>query len=194
MRHFKRVNPPDFLKQNWEKWGVEWEIRKTAKTSAKFTWRMFENQPVNQRLIPLLKEQTNDHCSFCDNFPVSPPSIDTIEHFRPKADFPKLAYQWENLYYCCNYCQQKGDEFHDLLLQPDHFDYRFDRYFTWDYENGLLLVNVAATSEDQKRAEITIKIYRLNDGHPTFRRLSSRRRRLDPESDLGQFAYRNFVE
>jgi hypothetical protein len=54
---------------------------------------------VNQKLLPLLKNQTQDHCSFCDAFPVDPPSIPTIEHFRPKTAFPKEAFKWENLYY-----------------------------------------------------------------------------------------------
>jgi hypothetical protein len=62
-------------------------------------WHEIDGAKVNQKLLPLLKNQTQDHCSFCDAFPVDPPSIPTIEHFRPKTAFPREAFKWENLYY-----------------------------------------------------------------------------------------------
>ena len=109
MRKFTRLAEPDFLTDKWEQWGLDWERRKSENPGAAFNWRQHENEAVNQKLLPRLKEQTQDHCSFCDHFPVSPPSIETIEHFRPKARFPRDAYRWTNLYFCCTHCQQKGN-------------------------------------------------------------------------------------
>src|SRR5580658_691930 len=111
MRKFQRVNQPEFLAENWEAWGLEWEERRNANNAALFNWRQIDNVPVNHRLLPLLKGQTQNHCSFCDAFPVAPPSIETIEHFRPKTRYLRVAYQWENLYFCCTHCQQKGADF-----------------------------------------------------------------------------------
>ena len=35
-----------------------------------------------------------------------------IEHFRPKAPYPKHMYQWTNLLLCCTHCGRlKGDQF-----------------------------------------------------------------------------------
>ena len=41
-----------------------------------------------------------------------------IEHFRPKAVFPKRIYQWTNLLLCCSECGRfKGDKFPVLARQ-----------------------------------------------------------------------------
>jgi uncharacterized protein (TIGR02646 family) len=194
VRKFERGPEPEFLKAKWEAWGLEWEQRRLAVGGAKFYWRQYEGEPVNQKLMPALKAQTQDHCSFCDNFPVSPPSIDTIEHFLPKAHFPRQAFEWKNLYFCCMHCQQKGDEFSETALRPDVVEYAFDRYFRWDFTRGTLEVNEAASIEDQEKARVTIALYRLNEGHPSLRRRELRRRVQGAEEPLDDFAYRNYVE
>lgn len=193
MKKFERGPAPGFLVDNCEAWGLDYEQRRTAEPGARFFWRQFEGQPVNQRLLPLLKVQTQDHCAFCDNFPVSPPSIETIEHFRPKSVFPREAYRWENLYFCCQHCQQKGDDYDEDLLRPDAIDYEFDRYFRWDFTSGEIKINDQASSADQRRAEVTIRLYKLNERHPVIRKLwLSRRARLEEES-LDTMPYRHFI-
>jgi uncharacterized protein (TIGR02646 family) len=193
MRKFKRAPAPEFLLEKWESWGKKWAQRRAANPAASFHWHSVENELVNLKLRPLLKAQVSDHCSFCDNYPISPPSYDTIEHFRPKRLFPREAYQWENLYYCCDCCQRKGDDFDDALLRPDAEDYTFDRFFRWDYTRGTLELNERASAEDQHRAEVTVMLYRLNDGHPSLRRRELRRRSLMPDEPIDDFAYRDFV-
>jgi uncharacterized protein (TIGR02646 family) len=193
MRKFQRVNQPDFLVDRWEAWGIDWERRRLENPGAGFNWRQFNGTPVNQLLLPSLKAQTQDHCSFCDSFPVSPPSIDTIEHFRPKSTFPRDAYRWDNLYFCCMYCQQKFDDFHEDLLRPDADDYDFDQYFRWDFTQGTIEINKHASTENQRRADVTIRLYKLNEGHPTLRKLEMRRRKQGQGDPLDEFAYRHYV-
>lgn len=194
MRKFQRGPEPEYLAAHCEQWGLEWESRRSANSGAKFHWHKLDGEPVNQKLLPFLKAQTQDHCSFCDNFPVSPPSIDTIEHFRPKAHFPRDAYRWSNLYFCCMHCQQKSDDFDDAALQPDAIDYQFDRYFRWDFTDGTIKPNEQASSEDQNRARVTIALYRLNENHPSLRRRELRKRGQGKEDPLDDFAYRNYIE
>ena len=193
MRKFQRGAEPAFLTAKWEEWGLGWEQRHQANPGAKFHWHEVDGESVNHKLLPLLKAQTQDHCSFCDNFPVSPPSIDTIEHFRPKAHFPREAYCWANLYFCCMYCQQKSDDFDEAALRPDSEDYQFERYFRWDYTLGKIEVNDQASEEDQLRAETTIRLYRLNEGHPSLRKRELRRRAQGIQDPLDDFAYRGYV-
>ena len=193
MRKFKRAPAPEFLLEIWELWGEEWERLRAANPAACFHWRTVEGQPVNHKLLPALKAQVQDHCSFCDNYPISPPSYDTVEHFRPKALFPREAYKWENLYYCCDFCQGKGDEFDEAMLRPDAEDYAFDRFFRWDYTRGTLEVNERALPEDQHRAGVTLNLYRLNDKHPSFRLRALHQRSLMPDEPLDDVAYRDFV-
>jgi uncharacterized protein (TIGR02646 family) len=194
MNPFKRAAEPAFLIKNWESWGREWEDRKAQNPSARFHWHQINGTPVNQLLLPMLKEQTQAHCSFCDAFPVAPPSIDTIEHFRPKSKYPRIACKWDHLYYCCDWRQQKGDGFDEALLKPDDESYSFDRYFRWDYTQGLLMINERATPENQKRAEAVIVYYKLNEGHPSLRKRELRRRSRFVDDPLDDFAYRNFVD
>ena len=193
MRKFQRAAEPEFLAAVWEKWGLEWERRRAANANAAFHWHQVDGERVNQKLLPTLKAQSQDHCSFCDNFPVSPPSIDTIEHFRPKALYPREAYRWTNLYFCCMHCQQKNDGFDEAALQPDAIDYHFEHYFRWDYTLGRIEVNERASPQDQQRARVTIRLYRLNEGHPNLRKRELRRRAQGADHPLDDFAYRDYV-
>lgn len=194
MRKFQRLPSPAFLVERWEQWGLEWEKRLKAGAGAAFHWHEVDHEPVNHKLLPVLKKQVQDHCSFCGAFPVSPPSNPTIEHFRPKRRFPLEAYKWENLYYCCDHCQQKGEDFDEALLRPDADDYSFEKFFRWDFTTGTLEVNEQASLQDQNRAEKTRQAYRLNIDHPRHRRLEAYKRSRMPELPLDLFAYRDFVE
>ena len=194
MRKFQRAAEPEVLAENWVAWGEEWERRHAENSRAQFHWHVVNGKTVNEIILPSLKGQTQDHCSFCDNFPVSPPSIDTIEHFRPKSQYPREAYHWPNLYYCCAYCQQKGVRFDERALQPDALDYEFDRYFRWDFTTGEIKPKDTASPEDQVRAQATIDLYSLNIEHPTFRKRELRKRSQGRADPLDDFAYRGFVE
>jgi hypothetical protein len=78
-------------------------------------------------------------------------------------------------------------------LQPDAPNYDFDRYFRWDYTLGTIEVNEQASPEDQRRANVTIKLYKLNDGHPSLRKRELRKRAKDARGLLDDFAYRDYV-
>ena len=153
MRPFKRSEPPSILAEHGEEWGRDFE------ESGNFHWHIDSGQKVNHILLPALKLQTQEHCSFCDGFPVSTISNETIEHFHPKSKYPLKAFLWENLYFCCDRCQtNKGEKFDDLLLRPDAVDYCFDDYFRWDLVSGELHANPNSSQENQDRANITIKL------------------------------------
>lgn len=159
------VYPPNIL--NWEAWGLDYEQKKLQNPKYEFQWR----KKVYSDLIELLLIMTKKHCSFCDSSPMRSQIRETIEHFRPKSLFPRLAYQWENLFACCGRCQDaKGDKFDELLLKPDEIEYEFTRYFFFDAQTGELMPQPQATPEDQNRAVVTIQLYKLNEfGRPDAR-------------------------
>lgn len=195
MRKQVREPAPGFLAENWEQWGVEWERRLMANPGCTWDWRQVGNERVNQRITPRLKAQTREHCSFCDFHPVRPPSDEPIEHFRPKRLFPRLAWQWENLFHCCRCCQSKGDQWDEALLKPDAEDYEFSRYFFRDFTNGRLEAQPGADAIDRERAEVTIRRYGLNEhGHPAQRLVELERRSGLKGWSLDRFSYRDFME
>lgn len=115
----------------------------------------------------------------------------TIEHFKPKDNYPELSCDWYNLYICCGNCQQKSTNYSTFLLRPDAPLYNFDKYFIYNFRTGDLEINPDASPLEKKQADETIKLYKLND----FNRPQSRKRELKKFADsnspnVNDFAYR----
>lgn len=197
MRPFNRLDAPDFLTENWEKWGNEYAARKTANPSYAFNWKQHQGQPVNQRLLPDLQKQTQSHCSYCDAYPPKLPDK-TIDHFRPKGDarFYHFAYHWENLYFACGHCQKaKMERFDDALLRPDEAGYSFERYFIFNFSTGEVEINPAASDEDKYRAEVTLRLFGFNqEGQPFSRRREWKSFEKQVFEDLNDYAFRFLFE
>lgn len=124
---------------NWEAWGQEYKIylESNRANGVGFSWR----QNIYEPLRTALSELTNGHCSFCDGYPIGENSRETIEHYEPKNDFPLKAYQWENLFYCCDKCQSEANKLPFVFtLKPDEANYGFDNYFYFDLQTGELKV------------------------------------------------------
>ncbi|MCP5103383.1 MAG: hypothetical protein GY950_08390 [bacterium] len=195
MEKIERTNAPGWLKQKWKEWGEAWAVKyaKTKKSSS-FRWRQYKNKG-RKDLVEALSTMTRHHCSFCDSYPMGMRMQPTIEHFKPKTQFPLEAYKWENLFLCCGLCQEKGDAFDDRLLKPDEDYYSFDKYFDIDWLTCELIPNRKASDEDRERAEITIKLFRLNDnGKPDDRRAELEKYEELEDWDLEEFSYRFFIE
>lgn len=196
MRKQQRPETPGILLEHGERWTENWVRRREENSSARFNWPSHDGRSLNEWLLPHLNEMTQRHCAFCDGFPMNTQSRETIEHFRPKSrtEFQHLAFEWSNLYLCCDVCQSnKRDDWDDDLLAPDEAIYRFERYFECNFLTGEILPNALASERDRRRAEVTIRLYGLNDGN----RPSSRRLEIDhPASSrpLDSRPYRDFIE
>lgn len=197
MRKFQRVLEPEVLQQHGKKWTTQWIQLCERNPNANFSWYQVDGRSAREHILPTLAEQTQLHCSFCDAFPVGGVSNETIEHFRPKSQFPEFAYRWSNLYYCCNACQSaKGERWDDLLLNPDEEQYSFARYFEFDFTTGEIKPNAVANDTDQRRAQTTINHYNLNsEDRQRNRKLELRkmRRSTDSENEHHLWAYRDFL-
>ena len=195
MNRITRTPAPDWLEEKWEEWGRQWQnkYRKT-KNPCKFRWRR-NHKKGKDDLTRDLSKMTQLHCSFCDAYPMIKRLQPTIEHFRPKTKFPLLAYKWDNLFLCCGLCQEKGDRFDEKLLKPDANDYGFDTYFAIEWVTGELKPNPAASQTEQERAEITIKLYKLNEhGKPEDRLEELRKFEESNHPDINNWSYRFFIE
>ncbi|MDM8563142.1 hypothetical protein QUF54_07295, partial [Candidatus Marithioploca araucensis] len=170
MEKINRTEVPDWLKEKWQERGEKWQSKyASTKKSKDFQWYRNKNQGYDE-LVHELSEMTQYHCSFCDAYPMGSRIPHSIEHFKPKTKFPLLAYQWDNFFLCCGICQKKGDHFDEDLLKPDAENYDFDKYFDIKWDTGELIPNSDASEKDQRRAEITIRLYKLNEyGKPDDR-------------------------
>jgi len=165
MRPFRRLDPPDWLREHAQAWGEEYARKKVEKRSHRFEWKPFRGKKVNHHLLPKLKEQTDNHCSYCDRFPPFR-NDETIDHFCPKGDsrFYGLVYEWENLYLACGNCQAAKLEQYDAdLLRPDEPSFHFEYYFNYNYYEHILEPNLERNEADQRKAKTTIRLLGLND-------------------------------
>ena len=197
MRKFIRGESPDFLIGKWKEWGSRYRNNRQRNSGFSFQWPVYNGQAINILLEPLLAQLTNDHCSFCDNFPIRTKE-DSIDHFKPKSRpaYYGLVCQWENLYYCCQNCQQyKREQYNQFLLQPDDINYLFDTYFIYSFTSHEINPNPSLQQSLKRKAETTINILGLNDkGHIAARRISLERyeskKVLGEVIEVNDFPYR----
>lgn len=187
MRKFLRGNSPNFLTSKWEAWGKSYKNNRKKNPGFSFQWPTYQGQKINILLEPLLAGLTDDHCSFCDNFPIRSKE-DSVDHFKPKSRsaYYEIVCHWENLYYCCQNCQQyKREQYNQFLLRPDDVNYSFDRYFVYSFLSHELIPNPALSESEKRKAKTTIDIFGLNDtGHIAARRISLER--YDGKKNLGE--------
>ncbi len=165
MQKFVRTECPAILAEKWQKWGETYAKNRERDPGFVFQWPQIEGQKLNQVLLPELQKMTRQHCSYCDGYPLRI-ADQTIDHFHPKSDarFYQEVCQWENLYAACRNCQcAKKEDYDEQLLRPDAPDYDFTRYFIYSFIEHTIHPNPRVSSNDQKRAEMTIKIFYLNE-------------------------------
>ncbi len=127
------------LADNWETWSQEYQEHQNTKgkKGVDFSWRKGVYPALRSQLFLL----TQGHCTFCDGYPIGESSKETIEHYFPKNDFPLRAYEWENLFYCCDKCQSEANKIPFVVtLKPDDTTYSFNELFYFDYGTGELNV------------------------------------------------------
>ncbi|HQU85438.1 MAG TPA: TIGR02646 family protein [Pyrinomonadaceae bacterium] len=192
MMKIKRLPAPDFLNEKAENWGIRYEQRRNQNSNALFSWTTHNGTRINQILLPILMEMTQSHCSFCDGYPVETVSSNSIEHFRPKTVFPRLAYTWENLFYCCSKCQEsKLEKFAETLLKPDEIAYSFEYFFQYDTLTGDIIPNPDRDENELLSANKTIELYGLNfHGRPQARKRTIRQYLDSNNPILDEFPYR----
>jgi len=126
------------LVDNWETWGREYKAYIDSKNSKERSGKDFYiPRDLYITLRENLKALTRGHCTFCDSYPFDQ-SKKTIEHFRPKTQFPEVAYDYKNLFYCCDKCQSHSNKKYEQNIKPDHKGYCFIDFFEIDLEEFII--------------------------------------------------------
>ena len=187
----ERPSQPDCLATHTTKWTQAFVDARQQNPKYPFRW---PQRDCYQAIRKRLSDMTQAHCAFCDGR-IGTESRETVEHFRPKSQFPSFAYQWDNLFPCCDMCQsQKREQFDDDLLKPDDADFDFTRYFMVNFKTGEIEPSPHADEQAQDRAKITIQIYALNlPERNTARKREWESFDRDPEPFLNDYNYRFFL-
>ena len=197
MKKQLRPEVPQILKDNSGKWNQQWAARRASNSSATFSWYQWEGISVRDWILPILRDMNQEHCSFCDSFPLFASTNEPIEHFRPKSNplFYDQAFTWSNLYYSCPLCQScKGEKWDDGLLAPDVDEYVLHDYFVFDFTTGGISPNPSASLSHQERARCTIELYGLDLAvRRRSRLLEARKWQKTGEQDIDDWAYRDFL-
>lgn len=192
MRKIIRGDAPPCLVAGCKAWTDRYLTARTANPAEKFSWY---SKACYDSTRSALLTMTQDHCAFCDGF-VGNEGRETVEHFRPKSQFPQEAFLWTNLLPCCDVCQSaKLEKYDDLLLKPDDGGYAFERYFICNYAEGELQPAPGIKSLERVRAEKTIALYALNAPKRKIARVRELKKYhlAAQEMTLDEFPYRWFL-
>ncbi len=157
MDQFVRTAEPAALAQAWGEL-CQSEYIATA------VWETFRKRKAYQAVRDNLMQASNDTCAFCAGGFAQ--SNETIEHFVPKSGANADASQvltWANLFPACSACQTaKLDRFSTDILKPDLLEYLPQTYFWIEADDGSLVPSPAASEVQQRQAQTTIDMYKLD--------------------------------
>lgn len=143
-------------------------------------WKTARQTKTAASVLQVLRQMMGprERCMYC----VDSHGCD-IEHFRPKARFPRHTFQWRNLLLCCTECGRfKGEQFptadgQPLLIDPSAEDPW--QYLDFDPDTGDLTARFDVLTDDwSPKGSKTVEVLRLDRREAleivykaTFRRL-----------------------
>ena len=101
MRSVDRGDVPATLKRNAKRWTEA--LLAAHESSDQKAIRKAENKYRKREIQTALKDMYDDLCCYCESN-VSANSFAHIEHRKPKSKFPKDAFNWDNLHWVCEKC------------------------------------------------------------------------------------------
>lgn len=111
-----------------------------------------------------LKTMCSSKCAYCESH-ITHIGYGHIEHFKPKARYPELCFEWENFLLSCEICNSsafKGDKF-PIESEGGPFinpcDENPDNFFEFELDHSTGAANIIPQN---KRAAITEMIIGLN--------------------------------
>lgn len=140
-----RAPQPNILYKNADTWANEYlkaikKYKKNPTPTNKSLKEQLERRYNCKSVKEALARMFNDKCAYCEShvFHVSFPHI---EHYKPKSKYPKLCFEWTNLFLACSMCnssgykgnkfptKSKGGPYIDPEIEDpnDHFNFIFDQ-------------------------------------------------------------------
>ena len=142
----------------------------------KHNWGSVSSEHKDEIRVSLERMQGR-RCAYCEG------PVDTlghhIEHFRAKGAFPKLTFDWSNLYWSCDKSDSCGRyKDHDSgpydpddLIDPCRENP--DRFFKFR-SDGTIQVRTDIPDKEQHRAKETLRVFNLNPSQGRLRQMRMR--------------------
>ena len=126
-----------------------------------------------------LRKSTSGKCMYCES-KIDHISYANVEHIKPKSKFSELEFVWENLGYCCQFCNtNKGNKYDE--------DTPFIDPYSENPENYLVFFGYFVyPKQGSERGEYSIKELKLNRAGLIERR----KERVDKFDIMIKAAYR----
>lgn len=194
----ERGSAPELLSRHGAAIAQNYIAKRRTNPSYEFRWPQRDGQSLRAVIRVALESMTEGHCAYCDGFPPAAMGEAQIDHFCPKSreEFYDLVCMWENLFLICYACNKaKKDKWEPALLRPDESGFAFSRYFSYRTDTGALEPNVAASIDEQHRAQRTIEILDLNRADACVLRKTTVRLMLlaSGGEDLADLGYRYLI-
>ncbi len=195
-----KVIKPDCLERNAEAWTNHY-IKQRKSNNNYWNWHTDNYERVERILTPILSNISNFHCSYCGIYPLKQNvGGRSIDHFKPKSEFPELAFEWTNLFIACPDCQNiKGNNYPLEIepLKPDSCHYHFDYWFEidWTINKNYIIPNKDRNDTEKKIAQETINWLGLNKGdRPDVRYDELEKYKDSSVTDIWRWSYPYFLE
>lgn len=152
MIELKKGDKPQILTDNATGWTTELLgfIQRGEKAPANVSNR-YNHTDIKESL----RSEAKNKCMYCES-KVSHVSYEHIEHIKPKAKYPELTFEWQNLGLACPVCNMnKSDEYDPSLRFLNPFEDKPSDYLfaTGPYVFG---------KPGKDRGKLTEKIIKLN--------------------------------
>ena len=103
---------PNVLSRNAERWTEELLIALQRGNAREIRNRKRKYNHADRRMA--LRNETHDKCAYCEAF-VTAVAHGDIEHITAKSLEPALAFEWDNLTFSCQRCNQLKGTAEDVL-------------------------------------------------------------------------------
>ena len=192
-----KIKKPECLLNKADDWTKDLIEKRTLNPSYwNWNWHQYKYKRVEQILIEPLAKITDECCSYCNIRPVRKGALKpSIDHFKPKSEYPELAFEWTNLFLSCYQCQEYKSSSFPVIepLKPDTAEYDFDYWFEPNFKTGEIFPNSTRNKNEQKRAKVTIEWLGLNkDSRPTSRNNALEEYNKCEDADISNWSYPYF--
>ena len=164
-----RTAEPTVLINNKVKWTTDYRRARAAynrkPTKNNLRRKNAAESKYNHRAVRTeLITMCHGKCVYCESH-VMHVSYPHIEHFRPKAKFPNLCFEWENFFLACSICNgsmYKSDKWPTSASGGPFIDPEIENPNTYFEFNFDPITGVSDVKPKGRRAKTTEKIFGLN--------------------------------